>query len=120
MTSRELKHMAKLREWETKITECRSSCKKVQQWCSENGINAKTYHYWEKQYLLECDKIKSADACNSLVRIEPDKLPAAGLNNKSSGNNAIILTAGSVKLELPVSISAEQVAALVAAINRNV
>ncbi len=29
--------------------ECRNSGKSVAVWCEENGINIKTYYYWQKQ-----------------------------------------------------------------------
>ena len=38
MTSNELKHKAKLKEWALTVQECRSSDKPVKQWCIENKI----------------------------------------------------------------------------------
>lgn len=33
--------------WMQRVSDCRSSGKPVQRWCAENGINHKTYYYWQ-------------------------------------------------------------------------
>lgn len=42
MTSTELKHEAKLQEWQEKIMDCRSQGITVNQWCQEHQINKTT------------------------------------------------------------------------------
>ena len=51
MTSTELKHQARLKEWELAIQECRSSELSVKQWCRERGITTTTYYRWEREVL---------------------------------------------------------------------
>lgn len=51
MTSNELKHQAKLREWQEKITDCRSSGLCVQEWCRQNSVAPTTYYRWEQELL---------------------------------------------------------------------
>lgn len=91
MNVRVMKHLALLQEWEIKIGDCRGSGKSVSTWCRENGINVKTYYYWERKYLCEasqknyysensqreCRKESSKSA--ALVRVHPEKLPQSPL-----------------------------------------
>lgn len=51
MTSTELKHQARLKEWALAIQECRSSGVSVKQWCRERGITTTTYYRWEREAL---------------------------------------------------------------------
>jgi transposase-like protein len=51
MTSAELKHQAKLREWATAIQDCRSSGLSVRRWCRERGVATATYYRWEREVL---------------------------------------------------------------------
>ena len=41
------KHESYLQLWRGRVMECRSSGKSVAEWCGENGINIKTYYYWQ-------------------------------------------------------------------------
>ena len=45
----EAKHESYLQLWRGRVMECRNSGKSVAAWCEENGINIKTYYYWQKQ-----------------------------------------------------------------------
>ncbi len=51
MTSNQLKHQAKLRDWAAAIQECRSSGQSVKQWCKNRGITTTTYYRWERELL---------------------------------------------------------------------
>lgn len=41
----------KLRIWEERVIDCRSSGKSVRNWCKEHNIDYSTYFRWEKQVL---------------------------------------------------------------------
>ena len=45
----EAKHESYLQLWRGRVMECRNSGKPVAVWCEEQGINIKTYYYWQKQ-----------------------------------------------------------------------
>lgn len=49
MTVVELKHQAKLQEWQERIMECRSSGQSVAEWCREYGVTPTTYYRWERE-----------------------------------------------------------------------
>lgn len=51
MTSTELKHQARLKEWALAVQDCRSSGMSVRQWCRERGTTATTYYRWEREVL---------------------------------------------------------------------
>lgn len=53
MCTREMKHEARLIEWEERIVACRSSGAGVSRWCREQGISAKTYYRWEREVLAK-------------------------------------------------------------------
>lgn len=38
----------KLAEWSEKVVSCRSSGKKVKEWCEENGVSPGSYYRWQK------------------------------------------------------------------------
>jgi hypothetical protein len=49
----------RLLEWSQKIADCRQSGLSIKRWCSENGINIKTYYSWQKkvfEFMVEQQK----------------------------------------------------------------
>ena len=49
LTLRELKHDEYLQKWIPIVNECINSGLPKQEWCRRNGINTKTYFYWQKK-----------------------------------------------------------------------
>ena len=43
------KHESYLQLWRGRVMECRNSGKTIAVWCRENGINIKTYYFWQKR-----------------------------------------------------------------------
>lgn len=118
MGVRELKHGAKLQEWSARITECRSSGKRVKEWCAAQGINAKTYYYWEKQFVTEASQqlaLPKPEQSATLMRVNPDILSDAGTEIIASG---ITIRHGESFITLPGGSSVETIANLVKALNR--
>jgi len=50
----EFKKANQLSEWAEMVSACRNSGKTVSEWCSENGINEKSYYYRQKKV---CDAV---------------------------------------------------------------
>ena len=118
MGVRELKHTAQLREWSARIAECRSSGMGVKGWCAAQGINTKTYYYWEKQFVTEASQqlalpgpVQSA----TLMRVNPDMLSDTGAESIASG---ITIRHGESVITLPGGSGVETIANLVKALNR--
>lgn len=42
---------AKLQLWAERIAECQNSGENVAHWCRRNGINIKTYYYWNRRVM---------------------------------------------------------------------
>ena len=61
------KHESYLQLWRGRVMECRNSGKTIAVWCKENGINIKTYYFWQKRVW---DK-----ETQTLVQGEPNQLP---------------------------------------------
>ena len=60
MTVKETAHAYKLRQWTELICECKASGKTVTAWCVKNGINVKTYYYWQKRVReAACEKMET-------------------------------------------------------------
>ena len=52
----EAKHESYLQLWRGRVMECRNSGKLIAVWCEEQGINIKTYYYWEKRIVAEASR----------------------------------------------------------------
>ena len=118
MTSGERKHRTLVEQWAERIGQCRTSGKRVGQWCEENHINIKTYYRWERKCLTEYDQWCPAKQGN-LVKIDPAELasPDTGINTVRDAGPEIEV--GKVRLILPPGTDAVRIAELIAEINRH-
>ncbi len=44
-----LTHAQKAELWSHRVAECRNSNISVSAWCEQNGLNSKTYYYWQRK-----------------------------------------------------------------------
>ena len=61
----------RMQKWIGIVKACRSSGKTITVWCDENGVNVKTYYYWQKKVCLE--------TCRDIERVQkamPNVLPS--------------------------------------------
>lgn len=49
VATRAAQHEARLEKWKKQKEECRSSGKRVSEWCREHGVSPKTYRRWERE-----------------------------------------------------------------------
>ena len=115
----ELKREIMLREWSARIAECRSSGKAVKEWCAEQGISVQTYYRWEKRFVEKATQQLSlpvAAQAGRLMRVNPDALPNGDVADIGVG---MTIHHGESIITLPAGSSAEAVAELVKALNRN-
>ena len=61
MTALEVKHQGKLKEWQERIIECRSSGEPIKTWCREQGISVTTYYRWEREIFGRDGREKSGE-----------------------------------------------------------
>ena len=71
-----------LNEWAEMVHECKSSGQTVEGWCSENGINIKTYYYRLKRVRDRiCEKISGkqdivpVSICNEYSKAASENVP---------------------------------------------
>ena len=115
----ELKHAARLQEWSARVAECRSSGISVKAWCAEQGIALKTYYNWEKQIVKAATQqyaLPVSAQTGVLMQVNPDTMPS---DEMGTIENSIIIRHGESVITLPAGSSAETVADLVKALNRN-
>lgn len=95
-----VKKEVKAAEWAEKIEACRSSGKTVEQWCSENGINIKTYYYHLRMLREKvCDQIP---------------IPIGQVSNRSKA--AVTVHSGELSVEIADGTSAETIEAIMRAL----
>ena len=51
MNMKKISHEMDLQKWTQIVEKCRNSGKTAVSWCAENGINIKTYYYWQHRVL---------------------------------------------------------------------
>ena len=115
----ELKHAARLQEWSARVAECRSSGIGVKAWCAEQGIALKTYYNWEKQIVKAATQQYALPAPAQpglLMQVKPDTMPSDEMGTIETG---IIIRHRESVITLPSGSSAEAVADLVKALNRD-
>lgn len=115
----ELKHAARLQEWSGRVAECRNSGNSVKAWCAEQGIALKTYYNWEKQIVKAATQqyaLPVRAQAGLLMQVNPETMPGSDVADIGSG---VTIHHGESIITLPAGSSAEAVADLVKALNRN-
>lgn len=95
-----VKKEVRLQEWAAQIKAQQRSGLPVIKWCSENGINAKTYYY-------RLRKVRENCLSDPEQKIVPLTVPEA------HSNCSIELKKGDLRISLPRDISAETLLAVV-------
>lgn len=95
-------HEIRLRQWAGIVKGCRGSGKTIKSWCEEQGVNIKSYYYWQKQVreaachelsAYQGQAIKAVSATSDLVFAElriPEVNKAADTAVTIRLNNAVI------------------------------
>lgn len=60
---------AKLQEWAKRINSCKSSGETVLNWCHRNGINSKTYYYWNRKVMKMYEENNFSNASHELYEV---------------------------------------------------
>ena len=92
-----IKQDVKLRQWAEMIQQIKESGLTVSQWCTENGVNIKTYYYHLR-------KVR-----NQFIESAPSIVPLTIPETKSD----IIIEKNDIKISLPSDISAEILVAVI-------
>jgi len=106
--TRRLTAEVRLSRWSGIIRERAESGKTVKQWCSENGICAKTYYYWQR-------KLREA-VLGSLEEQKRPQMPSAGKTSfvevrTTNPPSRHVLPEGSPAAQIQIEISGMRITA---------
>ena len=97
----EIKNTVYFKEWQQRILDCQSSGMSVKAWCRANGISTGSYYFHLRKIR------ESVLEENHIVPLAPPKpVSSSGIRIESAG----------ITIILPETISAEQLAAILAAL----
>lgn len=107
MNTRQVAHQYRLAQWAPIIQECKKSDMNVKDWCLDNNVNEKRYYYWQRKIrqelsgtLVERQETKSPSTFIPISHLKPS------LEKTSSPFQPdLILSVGSIKLEIANSVS---------------
>lgn len=98
----QLNRRDRIEVWSKRVSECRSSGMSVQQWCEENGINSKTYYYWQRK-LFELT-VEQSNPVFVEMPVQSDSMAAATIRS------------GELSVEIQQSADRELICAIVRAL----
>lgn len=99
----EVKKQVKYHEWAEMVRACRSSGISVRRWCTENGVNLKTYYYRlrrVREFLCEEHRDIVPIACDIPAPVSSD----------------IKIQSGNMNISMPCSVSPEILSAAIEAL----
>ena len=85
------KHESYLQLWRSRVMDCRSSGKSVAVWCEENGINIKTYYFWQKRVWDKETQTLITIGQNQLPQSQPVQFAQVNLGADSSSDADIVI-----------------------------
>ena len=85
------KHESYLQLWRGRVMECRTSGKSVAVWCADNGINIKTYYYWQKKVWDKATNTMIHSNQGELPQTEPVQFAQVNLGCMETSSDADIV-----------------------------
>jgi transposase-like protein len=102
MDIKEYKKSSQLQKWAEIVRACRNSGKTVSAWCSENGINKKTYYYWQKKV---CDATPGMQKTAALPRLNIESTESFAeitpLIQAGACNAGVTVRIGNAEVQIP-------------------
>ena len=99
------KHESLLQLWRNRVMDCRTSGKSVAVWCGENGINIKTYYYWQKQVWNNETQSLIHSNQKEFPQTEPVQFAQVNLGTDSSSDADIVIRNNTWTVEIRNSAS---------------
>lgn len=116
----DVKHESLLQLWRDRVMECRTSGKSVAVWCGENGINIKTYYYWQKQVWNKETQSLIYSGQGKLSQPEPVQFAQVNLGTDSSSDADIVIRKDEWTVEIRNSASPVLLSTVLQAVIRGV
>lgn len=94
------------RKWTELLISCNSSGQSKSEWCSEHGINIKTFYYWQHKLRTETMELSESHAI----------VPVNTVSCKEKSCDKIVIRAKEISVELPTDITQEVIAQIIKAL----
>ena len=85
------KHESYLQLWRGQVMECRNSGKTIAVWCKENGINIKTYYFWQKRVSDKETQTLIQIGQNQLSQTQAVQFAQVNLGMETSSDTDIVI-----------------------------
>ena len=85
------KHESCLQLWRGRVMECRNSGKTIAVWCRENGINIKTYYFWQKRVWDKETQTLIQSGQNQLPQAQAVQFAQVNLGMETSSDADIVI-----------------------------
>ena len=85
------KHESYLQLWRGRVMECRNSGKTIAAWCKENGINIKTYYFWQKRVWDKETQTLIQSGQNQLSQAQAVQFAQVNLGMETSSDADIVI-----------------------------
>lgn len=85
------KHESYLQLWRGRVMECRNSGKTIAVWCKENGINIKTYYFWQKRVWDKETQTLIQSGQNQLSQAQAVQFAQVNLGMETSSDADIVI-----------------------------
>ena len=114
------KHESYLQLWRGRVMECRNSGKTIAVWCRENGINIKTYYFWQKRVWDKETQTLIQSGQNQLPQAQAVQFAQVNLGTDSSSDADIVIRNNTWTVEIRNSASPGLLSTVLQAVIRDV
>ena len=114
------KHESYLQLWRGRVMECRNSGKTIAVWCKENGINIKTYYFWQKRVWDKETQTLIQNGQNQLPQPQAVQFAQVNLGMETSSDADIVIRKDDWTVEIRNTANPALLSAVLQAVTRGV
>ena len=114
------KHESYLQLWRGRVMECRNSGKTIAVWCKENGINIKTYYFWQKRVWDKETQTLIQSGQNQLPQAQAVQFAQVNLGMETSSDADIVIRKDDWTVEIRNTANPALLSAVLQAVTRSV
>ncbi len=112
------KHESYLQLWRGRVMECRNSGKPIAVWCKENGINIKTYYFWQKRVWDKETQTLIQSGQNQLPQPQAVQFAQVNLGMETSSDADIVIRKDDWTVEIRNTANPALLSAVLQAVTR--
>ena len=114
------KHESYLQLWRGRVMECRNSGKTIAVWCKENGINIKTYYFWQKRVWDKETQTLIQSGQNQLPQAQAVQFAQVNLGMETSSDADIVIRKDDWTVEIRNTANPALLSTVLQAVTRGV